>query len=83
MHLKKEQRFQIILKASLGSSRTAVNAFNRKHRTTITHDTVKKLIGKLKKQELLQIKRDAVEDVQPAMKVKQLRYLQCLHRVPQ
>ena len=49
MHLKKEQRFQIILKASLGSSRMAVNAFNRKHRTTITHDTVKKLIGKLKK----------------------------------
>ena len=82
MRLNTEQRIEIILGTGSGSSRMAASAINRKHGTNITHDTVAKLIGNVKKSELLQIKPDAGKDVQPAMKVQQLRCSLRLHGVP-
>ena len=49
MSLNKEQRIEIILRAGSGSSHMVANEFNRKHGMNITHDTVEKLIGNVKK----------------------------------
>ena len=48
MRLNKEQRIEIIPRAGSGRSRMVADAFNRRHGTNITHETVAKLIGKHK-----------------------------------
>ena len=47
MLLTKQQRIEIILMS--GSSHKIAKEFNRKHSTSITHDTVAKLFVKFKK----------------------------------
>ena len=49
MCLNNEQRIEIILLAGSGRGHMVANAFHIKHGTKTTHDTVAKLIGKLKK----------------------------------
>ena len=53
MHLNKKQRIEIILMTGSASSRMVAGAFNRKLETSITHDTVAKLIVKFKKKSVL------------------------------
>ena len=83
MHLTKEQRIEIILMAGSGSSRMVALNFNRKHGTNITHDTVAKLISKLKKTGNVADQPRSGPRVRPPMKTQQLRYLQRLYRVPE
>ena len=49
MRLTNEQRIEIILMAGSGSNRMVAAEFNGKHGTSITHNTVAKLICKFKK----------------------------------
>ena len=81
MHLTNEQRIEIILMAEWGSSRMVAQNFDRKHGTSITHNTVAKFMCKLRKLEMLQINHKVVQDVGPPMKTHQLRYLPHLYGV--
>ena len=72
MLLTKQQRIEIVLMS--GSSRKIAEEFNRKHRTSITHDAVAKLFVKLKNLDLLKIKEEVVDHVLQRMKTHRLEF---------